>query len=112
MIDLYLTCFHQGHKIRHLLDHLVIVTLDQKAQDRCLQLHPHCFMLGTIGVDFSGEKLFMTKDYLRMMWRRIKFLEAVLTLEYSFIFSVQHNKPIDSHSKGLISLCWKMLALC
>jgi hypothetical protein len=112
MIDLYLACFRQGHKIRHLLDHLVIVTLDQKAQDRCLQLHPHCFMLGTIGVDFSGEKLFMTKDYLRMMWRRIKFLEAVLKLEYNFIFSVQHNKPKDFHLKGLISLCWKMLALC
>jgi hypothetical protein len=39
-------------------------------------------------------------------------LEAVLKLEYNFIFSVQHNKPKDFHLKGLIYLCWKMLALC
>jgi hypothetical protein len=46
-------------------------------------------MLHTYGVDFSGEKGFMTQDYLKMMWRRIKFLRSVLEMGYNFIFSVR-----------------------
>ncbi|KAG0615183.1 hypothetical protein M758_5G021800 [Ceratodon purpureus] len=87
MIDLYLQSFHGGEKIEYLLGHMVIVTLDQKAHDRCLQLHPHCFRLKTSGVDFTGEKSFMSEDYLEMMWSRIQFLGEVLKLGYSFVFS-------------------------
>ena len=89
MIDLYLQSFHGGEKIEYLLGHMVIVTLDQKAHDRCLQLHPHCFRLKTSGVDFTGEKSFMSEDYLEMMWKRIQFLGEVLKLGYSFVFSVR-----------------------
>jgi hypothetical protein len=87
MLDIYLEGFRQGENTQQLLNHLVIVALDQKAYDRCLHLHPHCFMLHTYGVDFSGEKGFMTQDYLKMMWRRIKFLRSVLEMGYNFIFS-------------------------
>jgi hypothetical protein len=31
----------------------------------------------------------MTQDYLKMMWRRIKFLRSVLEMGYNFIFSVR-----------------------
>lgn len=94
MIDLFLESFHSGENIQHLLPHLVIVCVDQKAYDRCMQLHPHCFQMKTSGVDFSAEKLYMTEDFLKMMWRRIEFLGEVLQLGYSFIFSV---RPIILH---------------
>ncbi|KAG0562512.1 hypothetical protein KC19_9G152100 [Ceratodon purpureus] len=87
MIDIFLEGFHSGENITHLLRHLVIVCVDQKAYDRCVQLHPHCFQMKTSGIDFTAEKIFMTADFLKMMWRRIEFLGEVLQLGYSFIFS-------------------------
>ncbi|GLJ48103.1 hypothetical protein SUGI_1015630 [Cryptomeria japonica] len=87
MIDLFLETFHTGEETSRLLNHLVIVALDQKAYNRCISIHPHCFILKTEGIDFSGEKLFMTDDYLKMMWRRIDFLRTVLEMGYSFIFT-------------------------
>ncbi|GLJ33933.1 hypothetical protein SUGI_0682660 [Cryptomeria japonica] len=39
------------------------------------------------GVDFSGEKLYMTRGYLKMMWRRIRFFGQVLERRYNFVFS-------------------------
>ena len=88
MIDLFLESFHVGDEISHLLNHLVVIALDQVAYDRCAELHSLCYMLKTEGVDFSGEKFFMTEDYLKMMWRRIDFLRIILEMGYSFVFSV------------------------
>ena len=88
MIHLFLESFHLGEKISHLLDRLVIVALDQVAYNRCRELHTLCYRLKTEGVDFSGEKFFMTEDYLRMMWMRIYFLKYILEMGYSFAFSV------------------------
>lgn len=88
MVHLFLESFRLGEEISHLLDHLVIVALDQVAYDQCKELHALCYMLKTEGVDFSGEKYFMTEDYLRMMWRRIYFLKYILEMGYSFVFSV------------------------
>jgi hypothetical protein len=88
MIDLFLDSFHQGEGIEYLLNHLVIIALDQVAYNRCTELHTACFMLTTEGVDFAAEKFFMTGEYLMMMWRRIEFLRKVLEMGYSFVFSV------------------------
>ncbi|CAK9211296.1 unnamed protein product [Sphagnum troendelagicum] len=87
MIDLFLDSFHQGEGIEYLLNHLVIIALDQVAYNRCTELHTACFMLTTEGVDFAAEKFFMTGEYLMMMWRRIQFLRKVLEMGYSFVFS-------------------------
>ncbi|KAF3793012.1 hypothetical protein EJ110_NYTH02170 [Nymphaea thermarum] len=65
----------------------VIVSLDQPAFDRCRRLHLHCYKLITDGVDFSGEKLFMSEDYLKMKWRRILFIEDVLRRGYDILFT-------------------------
>lgn len=88
MIDLFLDSFHQGKGITYLLDHLVIIALDKVAYSRCTELHSLCYMLKTEGIDFAGEKYFMTEDYLKMMWRRIELLRHVLEMGYSFVFSV------------------------
>jgi len=88
MIDLFLESFHLGEGTRELLNNLLIVALDGKAYDRCLRIHPHCYFLKTMGVDFSAEKVFMTEDYLKMMWRRLDFLADILQRGYSILFSV------------------------
>ncbi|XP_077229400.1 uncharacterized protein At4g15970-like [Tasmannia lanceolata] len=87
MLDLFLESFRLGEQTASLLNHLVIVAMDQKAFDRCQLIHTHCFSLTTKGVNFSAEKRFMSEDYLKMMWRRIKFLRSVLELGYNFIFT-------------------------
>ncbi|KAH7306585.1 hypothetical protein KP509_22G020600 [Ceratopteris richardii] len=87
MIDLFLESFGLGINTTRFLDHLLIVALDQNSYDRCISIHSHCFELKTDGVDFSGEKIFNSPDYLRMMWRRIDFLRQVLEEGYSFLFS-------------------------
>ncbi|PWA88631.1 nucleotide-diphospho-sugar transferase, nucleotide-diphospho-sugar transferase [Artemisia annua] len=87
MFDLLLESFRIGNQTERFLKHLVVVTLDQKAYARCIQLHPHCYNLSTNGMDFSGEAYFMAADYLKMMWRRIDFLRTVLDLGYSFVFT-------------------------
>ncbi|CAN8266808.1 unnamed protein product [Cochlearia groenlandica] len=87
VIDLFLESFRIGEGTNKLLNNLVIVALDAKAYSRCRELHTHCFSLETEGVDFSSEAYFMTRSYLRMMWRRIDFLRSVLELGYNFVFT-------------------------
>ncbi|KAK9678307.1 hypothetical protein RND81_11G202600 [Saponaria officinalis] len=87
IIDLFLESFRIGLHTQALLNHLVIVTLDDRAYRRCLTLHQHCVVLVTDGVDFSKEANFMKPDYLQMMWKRIDFLRRVLEMGYSFVFS-------------------------
>nr|XP_043626378.1 uncharacterized protein At4g15970-like isoform X2 [Erigeron canadensis] len=87
ILDLFLASFRLGYQTSKLLKHLVIITLDQKAYASCKRVHTHCFALTTEGVDFSREAYFMTPDYLKMMWRRIDFLRAVLEMGYNFLFT-------------------------
>lgn len=88
IIDLFLESFRIGERTHRLLDHLVMVCLDQKAFSRCVAVHAHCFVLVSEGTDFSREAYFMTPDYLKMMWRRIDFLRSVLEMGYNFVFTV------------------------
>ncbi|KAE8076447.1 hypothetical protein FH972_015096 [Carpinus fangiana] len=87
VIDLFLESFRLGDGTLRLLNHLVIIALDQKAFARCLVVHTHCFSLVSEGVDFHREAYFMTPDYLKMMWRRIDFLRSVLEMGYNFVFT-------------------------
>ncbi|XP_012072412.1 uncharacterized protein At4g15970 isoform X2 [Jatropha curcas] len=87
IVDLFLASFRIGVHTRRLLNHLVIIALDQKAYTRCMELHIHCFALVTEGIDFRKEAYFMTPAYVKMMWRRIDFLRSVLELGYNFVFT-------------------------
>lgn len=88
IIDLFLESFRIGVRTRRLLNHLVIVALDQKAFIRCRAIHTYCFLLFSEGTDFHEEAYFMTPRYLKMMWRRIDFLRSVLEMGYNFVFTV------------------------
>ncbi|WCJ33719.1 Nucleotide-diphospho-sugar transferase family protein [Euphorbia peplus] len=87
VIDLFLASFRIGEGTRSLLNHLVIIALDQKAYTRCTEVHNHCFALVTDGIDFRKEAYFMTSSYLKMMWRRIDFLRSILEMGYNFVFT-------------------------
>ncbi|XP_061358308.1 uncharacterized protein At1g28695-like [Gastrolobium bilobum] len=87
MLDLFLTSFWLGDGTRSLIDHLLIVAVDRTAYDRCQFLRLNCIRLETDGVDFEGEKLYMSQDFIKMMWRRTLFLLEVLQRGYSFIFT-------------------------
>ncbi|XP_020966653.1 uncharacterized protein At4g15970 isoform X1 [Arachis ipaensis] len=86
LVDLFLESFKIGDRTRRLLNHLVIIALDQKAFARCQAIHSHCFSLDT-EADFHEEAFFMTPTYLKMMWRRIDFLRSVLEMGYNFVFT-------------------------
>ncbi|KAL5081289.1 hypothetical protein RYX36_009710 [Vicia faba] len=88
IFDQFLESFQVGgNQTQKLLDHLVVITWDQKAYSRCVDLHKYCYQLQTKGDNFSSEAFFMTPSYLHMMWRRIEFLGTVLELGYSFVFT-------------------------
>ncbi|KAK4280587.1 hypothetical protein QN277_012196 [Acacia crassicarpa] len=88
IFDLFLESFRIGNNTKKLLNHLVLVTWDHKAYNRCLELHPHCYQMETKGEgDYGGDTFFMTPKYLHMMWRRTEFLSTVLQTGYSFVFT-------------------------
>ncbi|XP_039008782.1 uncharacterized protein At1g28695-like [Hibiscus syriacus] len=87
MLDLFLESFWLGEDTRPLLDHLLLVTVDQTAHDRCVFKRLHCYRLVTEGVDFGEEKVYMSGDFIKMMWRRTLFLLDVLKRGYNFIFT-------------------------
>ncbi|XP_042483629.1 uncharacterized protein At1g28695-like isoform X1 [Macadamia integrifolia] len=87
MFDLFLEGFWLGEDTRGLLDHLLVVAMDQVAYDRCKFLRFHCYRLVTEGVDFREEKIYMSKDFIMVMWKRTQFLGDVLKHGYNFIFT-------------------------
>jgi hypothetical protein len=91
MLDLFLESFWLGEDTRPLLDHLLLVAVDQTAYDRCLFRRLNCYRLETDGVDFGGEKIYMSDDFIKMMWRRTHFVLEVLNRGYNFIFTVRHR---------------------
>ncbi|CAH2078931.1 unnamed protein product [Thlaspi arvense] len=76
--DLFLESFHVGKGTKPLLRHVVVACLDPEAYSRCLEVHPRrCYFIETAEIDFSNEKSFMTPEFLKMMWRRIEFLDVM-----------------------------------
>ncbi|KAL9245230.1 hypothetical protein vseg_018906 [Gypsophila vaccaria] len=87
MLDIFLEGLWAGEGTRELVKHVVVVAVDQTAYDRCVFRGLHCYRLVTDGVDFMGEKVFMSSDFIKMMWRRTLFLLDVLKRGYNFIFT-------------------------
>uniref|UniRef100_A0A5K1CZ34 Nucleotide-diphospho-sugar transferase domain-containing protein n=1 Tax=Nymphaea colorata TaxID=210225 RepID=A0A5K1CZ34_9MAGN len=88
VFDLFLQSFKTGEGTQQLIKHLLVVTVDHTAFNRCRQLHPHCYNLITEGEDFSGEQFYSTPDYVKLMWRRLLFVADVLGRGYNILFTV------------------------
>ena len=92
MLDLFLDGFWHGEDTRELVNHLLLVAVDDTSYERCKFLRLHCYRLQMDnGMDSNGEKLYMSDDFIKMMWRRTLFLGDVLKRGYSFIFTVRFN---------------------
>lgn len=87
--DVFREGFKAGIGTERLLKHVIAVCLDNKAYDRCIEVHPHCFLINATDSDqLSGPNRFMTPGYLKLIWRRMDLLRQVLDLGYNFIFTV------------------------
>ncbi|KAJ4805357.1 Nucleotide-diphospho-sugar transferase family protein [Rhynchospora pubera] len=86
LFDLFLEGFRVGEEIEHLLNHLVVVTVDQKGFEKCKTVHKYCYLMKT-EENFSDEKFYMSKGYLDLMWIRNKFQRRILELGYNFLFT-------------------------
>ncbi|KAL8240948.1 hypothetical protein R6Q59_014303 [Mikania micrantha] len=87
MLDIFLDGFWLGEDTRQLTNHLLVVAVDQTAFERCMFLRLHCYKLKTEGEDFVDEKTYMSEDFIKMMWRRTRFLGDVLRRGYNFVFT-------------------------
>ncbi|KAK1399703.1 Nucleotide-diphospho-sugar transferase [Heracleum sosnowskyi] len=87
MLDIFLDGLWLGEDTQGLKDHLLVGAMDQTSYRRCLFHGLHCYKLKTDGVDFVSEKLYMSDEFIKMMWRRTLFLGEVLKRGYNFIFT-------------------------
>ncbi|XP_074561329.1 uncharacterized protein At1g28695-like, partial [Curcuma longa] len=87
MLDLFLQSLHQGEKTEFLINHLLLVAVDQLAFNQCKTLQLHCYQLVSDSASSSKEALYMSDDFIKMMRRRTQFLREVLRRGYSFIFT-------------------------
>ncbi|XVF79708.1 hypothetical protein PTKIN_Ptkin15bG0011100 [Pterospermum kingtungense] len=93
MLDLFLESFWLGDDTRSLVDHVLFFTFDQAAYERCKFKRLHCYRLVTEGVDFGGEKVYMSEDYIKLTWRKTQLFLDVLKRGYNFIFTVPFFRP-------------------
>ncbi|CAM0907984.1 unnamed protein product [Alopecurus aequalis] len=87
LLDIFLESLRIGVKTQPLLKHLVVVSTDAKGLERCLHMHPLCYLLAGDGGTAAAELKFMGKDYLDLMWARNRFQLRVLELGYGFLFT-------------------------
>ncbi|KAG5223307.1 Nucleotide-diphospho-sugar transferase protein [Salix suchowensis] len=74
MLDLFLDSFWHGENTRGLVDNLLLVNADQASYERCRFLRLHCYRLETDGVKFDKEEVYMSDEFIKMMWSRTLFL--------------------------------------
>lgn len=55
IIELFLESFRVGEGTQALLDHLVIIAMDEESYERCKVIHKHCYYFRIKGADFSRE---------------------------------------------------------
>ncbi|KAF7032403.1 hypothetical protein CFC21_043578 [Triticum aestivum] len=89
LLDSFLESFRVGLNISHLVKHIVVVAMDEGALRRCRAVHPHCHLLlpDVHGLDLSGAKTYMTKDYLDLVWSKLRLQHRVLLLGYNLLFT-------------------------
>ena len=99
LLDLFLESFRSGERIAHFVDHLLVVALDGGALEHCRAVHPHCYLLPAAAArNLSGEKVFMSKDYIDLVWSKVRLQQRILELGYNFLFTVR------THARS--SLTW------
>ncbi|KAJ4733577.1 nucleotide-diphospho-sugar transferase family protein [Rhynchospora pubera] len=87
ILDLFLESFHVGENIARLLDHLIIIAMDQVSFERCKSLHRHCYLFQIDGLNFESEKFYMTKGFVDLVWTKIKLMRQMVEFGYNVVFT-------------------------
>lgn len=87
--DLFLESFKIGNNTAWLLNHLLVIAMDDDAYLLCQNLGLHCYHLITYHAsEIAGQANFMTPMYLELLWTRVGFSHVILSLGYNFIVTV------------------------
>ncbi|XP_010556280.1 PREDICTED: uncharacterized protein At4g15970 [Tarenaya hassleriana] len=87
LLDLFLESFRIGERTRHLLDHVIVVALDEQALQYCNRVHPHCFLLRDSRRKSAREESSANPDGMVGAWRKKALLKEILELGYNLIFT-------------------------
>ncbi|CAM0878094.1 unnamed protein product [Alopecurus aequalis] len=89
LLDLFLESFHIGEGTARLLPHVLVVSMDAAAHARCQAVHQHCYhyTMPGLNMDFASAKFFGSKEWLEMVWSKLKLQRHVLELGYGFLFT-------------------------
>jgi len=84
ILDLFLESVRIGERTKHLLNHLIVVALDDQALRYCLRAHPHCYLHR-----YSRKKSESLKpDGLVTGWNKKSLVKEILELGYHIMFTV------------------------
>lgn len=84
LLDLFLESFRIGERTKHLLNHLIVVALDNQALRYCRRAHPRCYLHTG-----SGKKIgSVNPDGLIAGWNKKALVKEILELGYNMIFTV------------------------
>lgn len=89
LLDLFLESFRIGDGTARLLPHVLVVSMDAAAHARCQAVHRHCYHYTIPGlhIDFTSAKFFGSKDWLELVWSKLKLQRRILELGYGFLFT-------------------------
>ncbi|PUZ53261.1 hypothetical protein GQ55_5G038900 [Panicum hallii var. hallii] len=87
LLDLFRESFRAGEGIEHLLDHVLVVAVDDMAFAHCTAVHPHCYLLEVKSMNLSSANAFMSEAYVELVWTKLSLQQRVLELGYSFLFT-------------------------
>nr|GEV50473.1 putative reverse transcriptase domain-containing protein [Tanacetum cinerariifolium] len=112
MLGIFLDGLWLGEGIQKLKDYILIVVITQTAYEKFLNLHS--YKMKTDGVEFDGgEKLFMSDDFIKMMWQRTLLLGDVLKHGYNFIFTILAGLSCTFvKHETLLDIIWLMCMHC
>ncbi|EOA18121.1 hypothetical protein CARUB_v10006582mg [Capsella rubella] len=101
ILDLFLESIRIGERTKYLLNHLIVVALDDQALRYCLRAHPHCYLHR--GYRKNSESL--NPDGLVTGWSKKYLVKEILELGYNIMFTeadviwlsnpILHCNPLD-----------------
>jgi hypothetical protein len=94
LLDIFLGGLRGGEDTAHLVDHVLIVTVDAGSFSGCKAVHPHCYLLEVKSMDMNRAKTFGTPEYVEMIWLKLSIQQRVLELGYNFLFTARRSTDV------------------
>jgi hypothetical protein len=104
LLDIFLGGLRGGEDTAHLVDHVLIVTVDAGSFSGCKAVHPHCYLLEVKSMDMNRAKTFGTPEYVEMIWLKLSIQQRVLELGYNFLFTARRSTDMLPAPAALSSI--------